>query len=535
MISHPQSIQHQRSHGDSLRGLTAARVFLPLFILAIAAGCALILANVLSSDRSNPVAVLLFISGIVLSFYALMRPWQAFLLFVWLSVCVDTLKRITYAASDMSFFDVAQILLVPVLLVGALYLRIIALHWFGPQEDITPIDYKKFLPVLGLSILAPLAMLKQSGFSFSSMAQNYTFICYMPAALALPHLLNQPARWNIFSRNMLWIGLVVGLYGMAQVIHGPFEFERVYMESGLTSTISLMDGGSFRPFSLLNTGPTFAGMMVVSALFALYRISLPVGRLRLNRSPVLAWLGFCLAVCFFSTQRGPVLCGLLVFALLPLFDRPRLLQGAFLVGVLLFALMIWRIDDVWAFVIRADESLSALSFGSAVQDRASLLTFGARVDSFHMLYDPDLWTPFGKGLSGDTGGGHDLLTNLISWIGYVGVTVFIAMMAALIGITGKLLRQLRDLDNGPALLWAQVNLAVLVYLLIWSLLFGSVIHVSPMNFFFWLAVGNLLFLHRNPDFLQPATSTEEADEPGLLVSSGNEEPTPPAQLANARR
>ena len=51
-----------------MRGLTASRVFLPLFIFFLAAGCALILANVLSSDSSNPVAVLLLITGIVLAF-----------------------------------------------------------------------------------------------------------------------------------------------------------------------------------------------------------------------------------------------------------------------------------------------------------------------------------------------------------------------------------------------------------------------------------------------------------------------------------
>ncbi len=533
MISHTQSLEHHRSHGDALRGVSASRAFLPFVVFLLASGCALVLSHVLSNESSNPVAVLLLITGIVLSFYALMRPWQAFLLFVWLSVCVDTLKRITYAASDMGFFDVAEILLMPILLIGALYVRIIALRWFGRQDDITRVDYKKFLPVLGLSILAPLAMLKKSGMSLSALSQNYAFICYIPAALAIPHLLNQPERWKTFARHMFWIGIVVGVYGLIQVVHGPFDFERIYMESGLTTTISSMDGDRFRPFSLLNTGPTFAGMMVISALFALYQVCAPAGRLNLGKG-VLLWLGFCMAVCILSTQRGPVLCGMMVFALLPLFHRPRLLQGAFLVGVALFALMVWRIDDVWAWVVRVDQSLIAMNFGDAVQDRASLLTFGARVDSFHMLYDPDIWTPFGGGMGSDVGGGHDLLTNLVSWIGYVGLTVFVVMLAALIGITGKLLRQLRDCGNGPALLWAQVNLAVLVYIIIWSLLFGSVIHISRMNFFFGLSVCNLLFLHRNPTFLQPAEFEPES-ELHAQVEMDAPERTPAAQFASAKR
>ena len=143
-----------------------------------------------------------------------------------------------------------------------------------PRTDIDPINYRKFLPVLGLCVLVPLAMLKKSGLSFSAMKENYTFVCYIPAALAIPHLLNSPERWRVFSRQMFWICMAVGFYGLTQVVHGPFGYERVYMESGLTTTISLMEEGFFRPFSLLNTGPTFAGMMVIGTLFALHRFAL---------------------------------------------------------------------------------------------------------------------------------------------------------------------------------------------------------------------------------------------------------------------
>ena len=514
--------QHSSRH-SSEANIASSRVFRFFLAFALATGCAALLANVLSSQNSNPVAMLLLISGIVLSFYALIKPWPAFLLFVWLSVTIDTFKRITYAASDMNQIDVAEILLVPVLLIAALYLRIAFLQWFGQDENIDPINYKKFLPVLGLCVLAPLAMLKKSGLSFSAVKENYTFICYIPAALTIPHLLNSPGRWRTFSRQMFWICLAVGAYGLVQVVHGPFEYERVYMESGLTTTISLMEEGFFRPFSLLNTGPTFAGMMVIGTFFALYRISLTDGRLRLGNRRLLLLLAFCLAVCVLSTQRGPVLCALLVIPLLPLFQRPRLLQLAFLLGVSLFALLILRIDDVWLFVVQADQYVSRMHFNPLMSEHTSLLTFGARVDSFHMLYDPSIWTPFGNGMRSDAGDGHDLLTNLVIWIGYVGLTIFLLLLAALLGLTGRLLQRLRSRGDRSALVWAQVNLAVLLYVIVWSFLFGSVIHVSPMNFYFWLAVGNLLFLSGNPRFLESAPSRSNVptvtDAPQLADAS----------------
>ena len=194
--------------------------------------------------------------------------------------------------------------------------------------------------------------------------------------------------------------------------------------------------------------------------------------------------------------------------------------------------MIFRIDDVWEFVIQADHYVSRMRFNPLMSEHTSLLTFGARVDSFHMLYDPNIWTPFGNGMRSDAGDGHDLLTNLVIWIGYVGLTIFLLLLAALLGLTGRLLQALRDSGNGPALVWAQVNIAVLLYVIVWSFLFGSVIHVSPMNFFFWLSVGNLLFLYRNPTFLRPP-SEEIARETSVQPDPGSK--FRPAQLASAAR
>ena len=114
----------------SVSRLSSAKIVPPLIAMGLPMLAAWLLSTIISDSNSNPVAVLLLISGIVSIFYALMRPWNSLLVFVWLAMTIDAIKRMTFALSTMNFIDVAQILIVPVLLMGGIYMRIIFLHWF---------------------------------------------------------------------------------------------------------------------------------------------------------------------------------------------------------------------------------------------------------------------------------------------------------------------------------------------------------------------------------------------------------------------
>lgn len=488
----------------SVSRLSSAKIAPPLIAMGMALLAAWLLSMVISDGNNNPVAVLLLVSGILSVFYALMRPWNSLLLFVWLAMTIDGIKRLTYALSDMSFLDVASILLVPVLLMGGIYLRIIFLHWFAARHEITKVDLKKFWPILLLAVVASGAMLYKDR-SLSNIAANYQFLCYIPAAVAVPHLLNSSLRWNKFSRSMIWIVLIVGIYGFVQAVHGPFDYELEYMRSGLTSTISLIEEEYFRAFSLLNTSATFAGTMMMCTFYGFYALCQRRGQLHLSW-PVVGLGLFTTACCFASTQRGALSMGVLVLVSLPLFRRPQAMKGLLLVAVVLYVLLVWFAPEVKDYMYVLEEQLEPLRVNDFMRQNLHVLTFGQRLDGMIALQQPGAWTLFG---GGDVGGGHNLMVDLLGWTGAVGLTIFIVLSASILNFSLGALHRLRH--SPRVYLWAQINLAVFIYVLVWSMVLGSVIHVSPMNFFFWLSIGNLIFIANNPSKTFQAELTAEQD------------------------
>lgn len=476
----------------SVSPLSSARVVPPIVAMCLAMLSAWLLSTVISDGNSNPVAALLLISGIISVFYALMRPWNSLLLFVWLAVTIDAIKRLTFALSNMNMLDVAQILAVPVLLMGGIYLRIIFLHWFVARHEITKVDLAKFWPILLLSVVATGALLLKEGTSFGTIAANYQFLCYIPAAVAVPHLLNSSQRWDSFSRTLLWATLTIGVYGTVQIFHGPLDYEMEYLRSGLTSTIGLTEEDYFRAFSLLNTSATFAGMMMIGGFFSLYHLCRRDGRLRLTWATG-ALLLFCAGCCIGSTQRGAFFTGLLIISMLPLFRYPHILK--LLLGVALgaYTLLIVFAGPLLEWLPVAEQSLDPIRVNDFLRQNAHVLTFAPRLDGLMSLQNPAAWTLFG---GGEVGSGHNLASDLLAWTGAVGLGLFVVLLFTVVNFSLRTMSRLRV--NPRVFLWAQINLAVFLYIVTWSAILGSAIHISPMNFFFWVSLGNLIFIANTP-------------------------------------
>lgn len=515
MIANSNLSSNNSGNGDI--DIQSSRLQLAIVAILVMVGGAYLSSQIVSDESTNPLAALLLISGILSACYAFIRPWQSFLLFLWLAVTVDTMKRLTFAVSSMSMSDVAYILAVPVILMAALYVRIFLLQWFDrDRSSIDVLQFKKFIPIFLLMLVMTAAVIGTDGLSFGNISKSYTLVCYVPAAIVVPLLLSTPERWMQFSRHLLWIGMVIGCYGLIQAWHGPFDFELTYMLSGLTGTDSLIEqDGYVRVFSLLNASGTFAGMMVICTLYSFYALCIARGKMDLKGWRIKFLILFCFTTCFFATQRGAFACGLLTIALLPLFSRPRALQAFFGLFVVLFILMIIHIDDVWNYIQDFDKYLEPIRVNNFLAENTHLLTFGARVMSFERLHEAETWTPFGIFSEHiDIMAGHDLVTNLVLWIGYVGLAVFLLMVFSLLTIASRLIQTLRPYP--ATYLWAQVNLAVFMYILIWGTLLGSVIHVSPLNFFFWFSIGNLLYLYQNKAVLR----SDDQPEPELPGDGG---------------
>jgi len=445
-------------------------------------------------SKAQPLVSAISLIGVLLLPWVIVRPWWGLLVFLWLAHTIDGVKRLVYSVSNFSQADIASILIVPVLVAGALYVKIFFLKWFGDRSS-PPVRVWKFWPIL-IAIVGGTIFVLRGGLEFRALITNHAFICYIPAGIAVPYILYNSARQQKYARTILTIVLVVGAYGLVQTIRGePWDYELQYMRSGYTITINAIEETLyFRAFSLLNNGATFAGVMVLGTLVSLVYLCREDGRIRYRKSVVLLFL-FTAVVCFAATQRGALLCFLITLAIIPLFERPKLFLVASVCGIGMFAGLIIYSQNILELMYAGNEFLASKTNNAFMMQNANLLTYGQRLQGFGDMANPALWTPFGSVMTigGENTGAHDMISNCLEWFGYVGTAVIVGL-AILIVFNG--LRGIQKLNNQPAVkLWCQANLAVVCFMLIWGLLLGDAMHVSPMNFYFWSSIGNVLFAY----------------------------------------
>jgi hypothetical protein len=481
----------------------------------------LVIAIALLQTGTNPIASVTFNAGIFLAFLALIRPWHGLLIFLWVACFIDTIKRLAYIVPPFSFLDVAQMLIVPVLIMAGIYLRVFIFFWLGKEEHRISLRYQSFYLVLAAGLAAGTSVVVQGGLSAANLSRNYTFICYIPAAVAVPYVLNSPARWRTFSWHCGAIMLFAAIYGLSQSIQGPLPFEETYLRSGYTSTEWLLDQTYFRAFSIFNASSTYAGMICILSIYLMYPLLRRRRKFAFTPSIILLSV-FVLFVSLMATQRGAFVFFTLTLIALKVLERPLLVYALLLSYLLFYALLIVYAEEAWDFVVDLNQTLQPYRTTDFLHQNTNLLTLGPRFEGFRELSKAEHWTPFGRGILGGNEGlatGHDLISNLLGWVGYIGLALFMSMMAFVIS---RGIALLQNLKKSPDLyLWAQINLACFLFILIWSLFLGTAFHVSPMNFFFWLSLGSLLYMSGQP----PATVAPEApkkSEPAAQPASLHE-------------
>ena len=473
-------------------------------------------------SKGQPLVSAIAVGGVLLLPWVILSPLWGLLVFLWLAHTIDGVKRLAYAFSNFSHGDIASILIVPVLVAIALYVKMFFLKWFGDRST-PPVRMFKFLPLVICMIGATIFTL-HGGLDFSALTSNYSFICYIPAGIAVPYILCNTQRRLTYVKTLIVIGIVVGSYGLIQALHGPFEYERAYLYSGLTQTISAIDGQLyFRSFSLLNNGPTFGGVLMMITLLSYFYFCRKKGRLHLNRNVILMTL-FTITASFAATQRGPIVSFLLTLCLLPLFTRPRAFLVAIFIGLTAFVGVIYFAEDMLEWLVFANDRLASSVDSAFLQQNANILTYGQRLNGFTALANPALWTPFGTMsrmahsdiMANNVAAGHDLISNFLEWFGYVGTGIFLLLLAGMLIMVIKRTRFL--LKNPERALWAQCNLGVFLFMMIWQLFTGPAMHVSPLQFYFWVAIGNLNYLLTESDFNRKSVS--EKDIPIRRITSG---------------
>jgi hypothetical protein len=442
----------------------------------------------------NGVAALTVYLGIMLSIYAFLQPWNGVILFMWVACLIDTIKRVAYIWKPYSFFDLSLILGVPVVIMGMIYIRVIFFNWFIPQERI-PLDRGTFYITLCFLAAAVVGLLAGGGLSFRNLAKNYNFLCYVPAAIVIPHLFFKKEHWAAFSRAVFILMLMLLAYGNFQALFGPLEFEEKYFLSGFTSMAILVREDYFRPYSFLNGSAAYAGILSMFCFFSFFFLCRKKGQFRLT-IPIVSVIGLVLISLILSTQRGGTACFLLTIGFLLLLRNPRMIHILSTTALVAYGLLILYIEEVWDFLQWLHWVLEPYRTSEFLAKNTGLLTFGPRYQGIKELHNPELWKPFGGGLlSGyeGLGAGHDLVSNLLAWVGYVGLAVFVVLVAFILISSVRLLEKYKD--EPEVFLWTQINFSIFFFIVVWSASLGIAFHVNPMNFFFWTACGNLIFLN----------------------------------------
>jgi hypothetical protein len=462
----------------------------------------------------NGIAALTVYFGIMLSIYAFLQPWNGVIFFIWVACLIDTVKRIAYIWKPYSFFDLSLILGVPVVVMGMIYLRVIFFNWFIPQERI-PLDRGTFYITLCFLAAAVVGLLAGGGLSFRNLAKNYNFLCYVPAAIVIPHLFFKKEHWAAFSKTVLILMLVLLAYGNLQAFHGPLEFEKNYFLSGYTSMTTLVSESYFRPYSFLNGSATYAGIISMFCFFSFFFLCRRKNGFQLTL-PVAGIIGLVLFSLVMSTQRGGTACFLITLIFLFLLRHPRMIYLLSGVTLLAYALMIVYIEEVWELLKWLHWGLEPYRTNEFLEKNTGLLTFGPRYLGIKELHNSQMWKPFGGGLmSGHEGlsAGHDLVSNMLAWVGYVGLAIFMLLVILILISSVRLLE--KNKKEPEVLLWTQINFSIFFFIVVWSASLGIAFHVNPMNFFFWAACGNLIFL--NSGYWRKDEGVDENRSPSTMV------------------
>jgi len=453
-------------------------------------------------NEDQPLVIVIFFLGVLAIPTAVMNPRWGLITFLWLAHSIDGVKRIVYHFTNFTQVEIAKILIVPVLVMGALYVRVFFLSWFG-TGIVARVVLKRFWPLV-LACAGAFAFTIRGGLSFDSLAANYTLLCYIPAGFIVPHIIFNTERRLAYVKALIIIAVVLGVYGLTQTVHGPFDYEYEYMMSGLTITVGSIEGQAyFRAFSLMNNGPTFCGTMVMITLLSYFYFCRNEGRLRMKKS-VVAMTLFTIVCCFGATQRGPLVSFLFTLCLLPLCTRPRAFFVALGFGLLAFAGLVYFANEMMGLMWIANDAMVSSTDSAFLRQNATIVTYGQRLNGFAALSDPALWTPFGISsrmgsvsfMANGLAGSHDLISNFLEWFGYIGTAAFLGFCSVFVY---RVIMRVQDMLKTPErAMWAQCNLAVFLFMMIWQIFSGPTLNISPLQFYFWVAIGNVLYLLTEP-------------------------------------
>lgn len=451
------------------------------------------------SGSENMIGRTMLYMGIGAAVIGMFDPRAGMFTLVFLSGYSDLVKRLMIFDNYVSQLDIAFSLSPPPLCLAGILLAIALKKLLANDWDLIDL---LLLGVGGLGFLYGFSLAASGGLGIGDLRilADYGEFGFIP--FALRHTFRNAQDFAKLLKFALWIFIPVALYAVWQRYVGIADFEREYLESGLSieSRHFSDSSGKFRPFSTLNAA---SSLTMVCATFAILSIVLTITK----KIPVAVGLFAFLCMtagCFVTFTRTGWVSLVLGLTLACVFQVRAAIVLCYVAGVVAFLLLITNAQYIydnlhdWQFLIYRWADVSSLTQDGDTNQGLRITTLADRLIGFINLSEWRNWKPFGlteaeKGNLISLGNGgrysHDMISELIFKFGWMPL-----LLAGLgVGFVVFQIHKLMFALPKKAYRMAAMCLGTLFGLLA-SALIGSYILQYPANIMFWLIVGLFFFV-----------------------------------------
>jgi len=463
----------------------------------------------------NPLAAFAFLVAAVFFFVAVVSPRSGLYLLIGTCAYSDLIKRLLVIFGELSFDQIAYVLMIaPIIVIGLLTSIITRRAFHQLQLNRGDIILGCAAVVMGAANF--IISVKANGTMLEAAKNAVNNGVFAGSAVVALRAFRDEEDLERFIRVLLCVFLPVPLYALWQLAFGFADYEVEYLRSGLSIEIKQLYEIRPRPFSTLNS----AGVLgtLCAALFILSLYPWIVRRYRAFRPRETVGSILC-ALIFFAGAVGSLVRSshavwLIAGVCLCCFGS-RLRTRIFYVGavsMLLFIILGASWIQEWLPYIDPAQFASS-DYGTA---SLSILTYNDRLNGFiNMTASTDMYSWFGIPESRQGFGStfsHDPISGLIMKVGVVG---FAAIAACLVLGLRWIHSHLLGLPPGRRPKLAVLLTSGLVGWLFTEILVSWVISTFPLNVIFWLFVGAVGFLLATPVTDAPAgeRSNETDDNP----------------------
>lgn len=475
-----------------------SKLLMPLLLMVAAT---FICFDLMSSTR-NVVGRLYFYAMCGAGIFGLLNPRTAFYFLLFLTFYLDFFKRMLIFDSGVSSMDLYYVLgIAPVTMAGIVgnlgYRYLLGTNEFPPRVG-------RILLAVVVVTGSLFAALIAGGRGFRAVGDAVNAVCYIFLIPVIPMLFPTPDAIRGMLKTILILAVPSAIYMACHYFRGElFDWEMVYVKSGLTMEIRQLGELSFRPFGTLNSAAnasTVFGFMVtlIAGGFWNYRYSNhPKGR----GIAVWAVLGiplFGLAAYATLSRMGWFTAILGIFAARLVRNRVgTLVTYAVALAFVVMAL----VATPYLLKTKLLNEISGVLIGKGGAERSqavNISTLNDRLEGYYeVLTNPRAWTPFGLRLANRTQSeidnmrSHDVLSSALYKLGYIPLALSIVVLCY---ITFKFHSLVFRIQSRQIKVAASATLGLALAQISGTSINGAQMVTFPVNVYIYLFLGSTLAL-----------------------------------------